>query len=85
MTKRQLKAKARRRLVQKKLAAKRYAWQAKQIEAATPQKDIENAENQQPVTIDLPPIKGGGFICAYQGWALINLLSIGGFKLWELF
>ena len=46
MTKRQLKAKSRRRKVEKKLAAKKYAWQAKQIEAATPQKDIENAENQ---------------------------------------
>ena len=46
MTKRQLKAKARRRLVQKKLVAKKYAWQTKQIEAATSQKEIENAENQ---------------------------------------
>ena len=46
MTRRQLKAKARRRMVEKKLAAKQYAWQAKQIEAATPQKEIENAENQ---------------------------------------
>ena len=46
MTRRQLKAKARRRMVEKKLAAKRYAWQAKQSEAATPQKEIENAENQ---------------------------------------
>ncbi len=71
MTRRQLKAKARRRMVEKKLAAKQYAWQAKQIEAATPQKEIENAENQQPVAIDLPlamgvslyvPINNGGYL-----------------------
>ena len=46
MTKRQLKAKSRRRKVEKKLAAKKYAWQAKQIEAATSQKEIQNVENQ---------------------------------------
>ena len=46
MTKRQLKAKSRRRLVEKKLAAKKYAWQVKQIEEATSQKEIQNAENQ---------------------------------------
>ena len=46
MTRRQLKAKARRRMVEKKLAAKKYAWQLKQSEAATPQKELENADNQ---------------------------------------